>query len=505
MQGPREGIMRQIIKKVLLFGFIYFWLRTTAFGQSKEKGGPDGADAIYEQGRKLMHRGQFQDAKSLLEKSLQTDPSDPKLHELLGDTFEQLRDSYRAIEAYTEALKREPQRFSAYDKRGHLYSQRRDWGQALADYNMAIQLRPNIVRNVYNRALAYRELGQYTKARADLIIAYDRGMVNPTAYYLAELLATSPDATVRDGTSAIKYAQEACAQTDFKKYKSLKILAAAYAEAGQWDEAIRRSKQALDIAVDPDRSGERMFCELYQFHEPRREYTPELVANNRPSTAGEATMIAWVKYNSGDRSGAIEDARKAIEMNPRLSFAHSALGVCLLMENPNEAITHFNRAVEVNSKVPEPFTWRGMAYLNLGKYREALHDSESALVLDAKFDHARALNLYALASCGEAERALGELNKWSRDCSTKLKLNSIRGHCYVAQGRYKDAVAELNEALRHSTGELLAYSDRAVALSGLGKEEEAKHDLEECGRLSPALRASTEARMKAAKEKLSHP
>jgi tetratricopeptide (TPR) repeat protein len=490
--------MRYLVKKALLFGSIYFLLVNGVLSQSKDGEGSDGADAIYEQGLDLMRRGQYREARTLLEKALHADPSDPKLHELLGDAYEQLRDSYHAIDAYTESLKREPQRFSAYDKRAHIYYLRRDWTLAIADYSKAIQMRPDIVRNYYNRALAYRELSQFAKARTDFESAYEKGDVNPTAYYLAKLLAMCPDAAIRDGQRAIEYAHEACKQTNYKEYQSLSTLAAAYAEAGQWDEAIRRSKQALEVAVGQDRSTERCICELYEFHEPRREFSFELVANKIPSKAGEALMIANVKYSYGNRMAGIADVRKAIELNPRLSYAHSLFGLFIMMENPREAIQHFNRALEANSKNAEAFSWRGVAYLYLGEYREAQKDSDAALVLDKKLHSASWVNLFALASCGEVDRALSELNRWSRECSNEgiWLISSVRGHCYLIQGRFDDAITELTEALRRDPSDSFAYSDRAVALTSLGKEKEAMQDLEKCSQLAPSLRALTEGRMR---------
>lgn len=493
--------MQHFIKRTLLFGPIYFLLVNGAFSQSKGGRVLDGADTIYEQGVKLMRQGRYQEARALLEKTLQTDSSDPKIHELLGDAYEQLRDSYHAVEAYTESLKRDPLRFTPYDKRAHMYFVRKEWNHAIADYNKAIQMRPDILRNYSNRALAYRELGQFAKARADFENAYERGMVNPTAFYLAELLATCPESAIRDGQRAIEYAQEACKQRNFKDYQSLSILAAAYAEAGQWDEAMQRSKQAMEMAVGQDRTSERWSWESYQFHEPRRHFKLELVANKPPSTAGEAVAIAWVKYSSRDRIGAIADARKAIELNPRFSPAHSSLGVFIMTENLSEAINHFTNALKANHDSPDAFAWRGTAYLLLGKYREALKDSGAALGLDAKLPIARCVNLNALAGCGEVDRALAKLNTWSREGSNELIPNSVRGYCYLIQGKYNAAVAELTQAIQRGPSDIWSYSNRAVALTALGKPEEAMQDLEKCSQLAPCLRAPTEERMRATKQK----
>lgn len=495
--------MRQLTQSTLLLGFTYLWLLNGVFGQSKNEEAVVGADAVYQQGLELKERCEYRKAQALLEKALRADPADPRLHELLGDVYRQLRDSYRAIEAYTEALKREPQRYSVYEKRAEVHYRRKEWDDALVDINKMIQLRPDAPRNYYRRGLIHAELNLFAKARADFERAYEQGCANPTAYCLGLLLATCSDAAVRDGSRAIKYAQEACKQTGFKDYQSLSALAAAYAEAGQWNEAIRQSKVASDLGKGGERSTERMHCELYQFHEPLRDFAPELVAKKRPSSAGEAFLFAQVKMRSGDDAGALADLRKAIELNPRLSSAHSELAALTPLENPSEKIDHLNRAIEVNPKNFDAFAYRGTVYLGLGRYREALKDYEAALLLDPKLPQARRFHLLALASVGEVEKALAELDRLSRECPSEPMLRTVRGHCYLMQGRFDEAVTELTEQLQRFPSDIWAYSDRAVALSALGKETEAKQDLEACSRLAPDLRALTEERMKAAKEKRS--
>jgi tetratricopeptide (TPR) repeat protein len=498
----RDGIMRHLTQSTLLLGVICFCLVNGVFGQSKNDEAVVGADAVYEQGQELMRRGEYRKAQALLEKALRADPADPRLYELLGDAYWRLRDSYLAIEAYTEALKRDPRRFSAYEKRAGIHSEREEWVDSVADLDKAIQLRPDVPRNYLRRGLIHRELNQFAKARADFERAYEQGCAGPAAYCLGLLLATCSDAAVRDGSRAIKYAQEACKQTDFKDYRSLSALAAAYAEAGQWDEAVRRSKVALEFAEGEDRTRQRTYCELYQFHEPLRGFAPELVANKQPSSAGEALLFARGKIRSGDCAGALADLRKAVELNPRLSSAHFELAMLTPLQNPSESIDHLTRAIELNPENVYAFAARSFVYFRQGRYREALKNSEAALLLDPKLRLARLLHVIALASLGEADKALAELARFSEAFPREPYLKCVWGHCYLMQGRYTEAVAELTEALRRYAC-AWAYSDRAVALSALGKEKEAKEDLEACNRLDPVLRARAEERMKEAKEKRS--
>lgn len=64
---------------------------------------------------------------------------------------------------------------------------------------------------------------------------------------LAWLLATCPDSTVRDGQSALGYAEKAVALTSRTNLAVLDTLAAAYAEAGQFTNAINVQKEAIAL------------------------------------------------------------------------------------------------------------------------------------------------------------------------------------------------------------------------------------------------------------------
>jgi len=66
---------------------------------------------------------------------------------------------------------------------------------------------------------------------------------------LAWLLATCPDANVRNGSESVKYAEHACAITDYKDARTLGTLAAAYAEAGRFPDAIKTAERAEQLAM----------------------------------------------------------------------------------------------------------------------------------------------------------------------------------------------------------------------------------------------------------------
>ena len=98
---------------------------------------------------------------------------------------------------------------------------------------------------------------------------------------LAWMLATSPDPGLRDGAEALRIADGLCALAGYGDPALLDTLAAAHAELGHFDEAIRRGEEALRLVraarVRPGLAGAGLLeefaarLELYRRGEPYRE------------------------------------------------------------------------------------------------------------------------------------------------------------------------------------------------------------------------------------------
>jgi Flp pilus assembly protein TadD len=65
---------------------------------------------------------------------------------------------------------------------------------------------------------------------------------------LAWVLAVDPSDRVRNGPEAVTLAERACQLTEFRNPSFLGTLAAAYAEAGRFEDAIHTAGQARDLA-----------------------------------------------------------------------------------------------------------------------------------------------------------------------------------------------------------------------------------------------------------------
>ncbi len=77
----------------------------------------------------------------------------------------------------------------------------------------------------------------------------DVALLNDTAW----VLATNPNASIRNGTEAVGLAQRAVRLSDGKEPAVLGTLAAAYAEAGRFSEAVQTARKALDLATEQNK------------------------------------------------------------------------------------------------------------------------------------------------------------------------------------------------------------------------------------------------------------
>jgi tetratricopeptide (TPR) repeat protein len=94
------------------------------------------------------------------------------------------------------------------------------------------------------------KLGRYTEAADAFQTAVTlRSDSVPDLAWLAWLRATAPDAKDRDGTFAVKLAKQAVNATGYKDVAALNILAAAYAETGQFTDAAATARRAQALAA----------------------------------------------------------------------------------------------------------------------------------------------------------------------------------------------------------------------------------------------------------------
>ncbi|MEK7707278.1 MAG: tetratricopeptide repeat protein [Verrucomicrobiota bacterium] len=193
-------------------------------------------------------QGQWDEALRHFETSLKLNPRNTKALVNLGKA-RAVEKNYAAAEAHFQAaLKIKPDDADAHAQYGSMLAGLGRNEEAAAHLREAVRLRPEIEMRL-ELAAVYRAAGKIREAIEQCRQALRAKPDQPEALSnLAWLLATAADEKLRDGQEAVRCAERACALTGRQKPQMVAVLAAAYAEAGQFDKAVATAQQAVELA-----------------------------------------------------------------------------------------------------------------------------------------------------------------------------------------------------------------------------------------------------------------
>ncbi len=239
---------------------------------------PKYADAYNNRGIAWASKRDYERAIADYGEALRLNPKDAKALNNRGYAWASKGDYERAMTDYNEALRLDPQYALAYYNRGNAWRSKRDYERAIADYSEALRINPQYALAYANRGHSWVDKGDYNRAIADYNEALrlnpqNAGIHNSAAW----LLATAPVAAVRNGARAVELARKAADLSKSKDADILDTLAAAYAEAANFSEAVRWQEKALEFPEFAKDQGDaaRKRLERYRkgqpYHQPSRQ------------------------------------------------------------------------------------------------------------------------------------------------------------------------------------------------------------------------------------------
>lgn len=264
---------------------VLYWRNTLTLFQHALAVTSDNAPAHFKVGSILGGEGDFEAAINHFRAAIRADPNYLSAYDSLGMALEGMGRVDEAIEQYRAALRIAPWWDVTHNRLGMALWATGKREEACREYEEALRINPESADAHFNLGLSLLQLGKPGPAAnhlreavrlmpndPDALTALGRALaaggkpregiaviqkvlvVKPewpgALRSLAWLLATSPDAELRNGPEAVRLAERACQLSDGKDPRFWASLDVAYAEVGDFSKAIATGEKTRQTALD---------------------------------------------------------------------------------------------------------------------------------------------------------------------------------------------------------------------------------------------------------------
>jgi tetratricopeptide (TPR) repeat protein len=267
-------------------------------------------------------------------------PQNAQLFNEWGQVYYVLGDQEKALERYQHSLGVDQEYHETYILIGDLYLKMEELEKAADAYSKVLELSSGTVQ-------AHSSLGYIYSQQGKLQEALEENL---------KVLELAPN--------------------DYASHKNLALL---YQQLGRTDEAVAEAQIALELAPEGDKANLEAFI---------AQLRPEQAITSSDETLIQTYLSEGQTYlNEKDYERAEEVYAKALELNPDIVQAHSALGYIYALQGK------LQEALEENLKVlelaPNDYATHknlAMIYQQLGRIEEAIAEAETALELAPESD-----------------------------------------------------------------------------------------------------------------------
>ncbi len=239
---------------------------------------PGNSGAYVNRAAVLAHNREHEDAIKDLDEAIRMEPNQWQAYFNRAADYRDLGELDLALADLERVTKLNPKFAGAYVNHGAIRLSQRQMDQALIDYRKAIVLDPRMVMAYEGEIVAFLKKNKAAEAARMMnkILQISPQESTEALNSIGWFLATCPDARARDGKDAIKAAQKACKLSQWKNWAYIDTLAAAFAESGHFQQAVKYQERVVQNIPSPDKDadGARERLALYKLHKAYRQAAP---------------------------------------------------------------------------------------------------------------------------------------------------------------------------------------------------------------------------------------
>ncbi|HEY3855503.1 MAG TPA: tetratricopeptide repeat protein [Verrucomicrobiae bacterium] len=213
---------------------------------------PDAPELHFTLANALLQKGRWNESAAEFQKTLELTPEDSQAHYDLGIALHQKGDIDGATAEFQKAATIRPEFVEAQNNLGNSLLQKGRVNEAISYLRKAVETKPDYAQAHYNLGNAYLQKGATDDAITEfqklLLLQPGSPQARGSLARIAWRLATSPVASQRNGVKALELAQEMDRLAGNASSTTAEILAAAYAETGQFEQAAAAAQRALELA-----------------------------------------------------------------------------------------------------------------------------------------------------------------------------------------------------------------------------------------------------------------
>jgi tetratricopeptide (TPR) repeat protein len=182
-----------------------------------------------------------------------------------------------------------------------------------------------------------------------------------------------------------------------------------------------------------------------------------------------------------------------LDRNELISEIHFCRGTMQYMSGRGaEAITQYDRAIELSPQCARAYNNRGGAYLILSEHSEAISDFNKAIELSPNYVSAYHNRANAYLDSEQYVKAIADYTRAIELDPTFVKAYFGRGYAHLALEHYNEAISDYTRAIQLNPTYARAYYTRSISYAQLGERDKAIQDMLHSVALDHTLKTDVE-------------